>query len=190
MTLGEGKRKVLMLLDEYSAGGQITEDEDIGKKMADFFDMAQKDMAGHKKILRTVELQTDGSGSACALPDQFVKVMRVWKNGKLTGRYAVSGRLLMVEPGEAAKLVVEYQARPKTIGPDTPDEHEFEVEEDAANCLPFFVAAQQLMPDLVVDYSAFLNMYYNMKAALDVTTPGSGGAGIRQSMFGGGGRKW
>lgn len=36
MTLGEGKRKVLMLLDEYSSGGELTVDEDIEKKMADF----------------------------------------------------------------------------------------------------------------------------------------------------------
>lgn len=187
MTLGEGKRKVLMLLDEYSAGGQITRDEDIEKKMADFFDIAQKDMAGHKKILRTVELQTDGNG--CDLPENCVKVLRVWKDGRLTGRYAVSGRRLMVE-SDTLKVTVEYQARPKTINENTKDEDEFEVDEDAANCLPFFVAAQHLMPDLVVDYSAFLSMYYNMKSALDVTTPGAGGGGIRQSMFGGRGRSW
>ena len=41
MTLGEGKRKVLMLLDEYSSGGELTVDEDIEKKMADFFATAQ-----------------------------------------------------------------------------------------------------------------------------------------------------
>ena len=56
MTLGEGKRKVLMLLDEYSSGGELTVDEDIEKKMADFFDTAQKDMASFKRIIRTQEI--------------------------------------------------------------------------------------------------------------------------------------
>ena len=41
MTLGEGKRKVLMLLDEYSSGGERTVDEAIEMKMADFFEPAQ-----------------------------------------------------------------------------------------------------------------------------------------------------
>lgn len=185
MTLGEGKRKVLMLLDEYSAGGEITKDEDISKKMADFFDMAQKDVAGYKPILQSVELFPDGSGSSCELPEDFVRLSRVWRNGALTGRYGVTGRRLIVPAGDRAALVVEYHAKPKTIEPDAEDDYEFEVDEDAANCLPFYVAAQQLMPDLVVDYSVFRDAYYNMRAALDVSTPPSGGDGVRQAMFSG-----
>ena len=45
MTLGEGKRKALMLMDEYSSSGVLTVDEDLELRMADFFDLAQKNIA-------------------------------------------------------------------------------------------------------------------------------------------------
>ena len=183
MTLGEGKRKVLMLLDEYSNGGAITKDADMDKKMADFFDAAQKEMAGHKRIVRSVELVPDGSGRGCALPQDCQKVFCVWKDGRpVNGPVVVAGRLL-TRGADRAPLLVEYFARPQTIGPETPDEHEFEVDEDAANCLPYFVAAQHLLPDLVVDYSAFWNMYLTMRAALDVSLPETIGGRVRQALF-------
>lgn len=183
MTLGEGKRKVLMLLDEYSAGGTVTKDADIDKKMADFFDAAQKEMAGHKRIVRSVELAPDGSGRGCPLPEDCQKVFRVWRGRRLvSGPVVVAGRLL-TRSGDTVPLFVEYFARPQTIGPETQDDHEFEVDEDAANCLPYFVAAQHLLPDLVVDYSAFWNMYLTMRAALDVSLPEAGGGRVRQALF-------
>lgn len=186
MTLGEGKRKVLMLLDEYSSGGELTADEDIGKKMADFFDIAQKDMANRKRIIRTREIALTGEGERALydLPEDFSGAFRVWKDGRLK-QYPIVGGKLMAGQKETGTLTLEYFAEPSTIGPDTEDSYEFEVSEDAAACLPFFVAAQQIMPDLVVDYSAFLNTYYAMRSALDVRLPGSGAPGVRQALFAG-----
>lgn len=187
MTLEEGKRKVLMLLDEYSSGGELTVDEDIEKKMADFFDTAQKDMANHKRIVRTREITLTGSEGERALydlPDDFAGMFRIWKNGRLR-QYPIIGGKLAAGPAEDGTLLLEYFATPSTVGPDTADSYEFEVSEDAAACLPFFVAAQQLMPDLVVDYSAFLNTYYAMRNALDVRLPGVGAGGVRQVLFAG-----
>lgn len=183
MTLGEGKRKVLMLLDEYSAGGTVTKDADIDKKMADFFDMAQKEIAGYRRIIRSEEIKPDGSGRGYPLPEEFQKLFRVWRAGRLESSFPVVAGKLMTRPGDDAVLTVEYFARPKTIGPETPDEHEFEVDEEAANCMPYFVAAQHLLPDLVVDYSAFWNMYLTMRAALDVSLPEAGGGRVRQALF-------
>ena len=179
MTLGEGKRKVLMLLDEYSSGGELTVDEDIGKKMADFFDTAQKDMASFKRIVRTQEITLTGD-----LPADFAGTFRIWKGDRLK-QYPVIGGKLAAGPEETGTLLLEYFAVPGTIGPDTADTYTFEVSEDAAACLPFFVAAQQLMPDLVVDYSAFLNTYYAMRNALDVRLPDCGAGGVRQVLFAG-----
>ena len=183
MTLGDGKRKVLMLLDEYSSGGELTVDEDINKKMADFFDIAQKDMAGYKKIIRCVKIVPDGTSVGCELPKDFADVFRVWKNGYLTIRYAIIDGKLVFPEGDTAERTLEYFAMPETITQKTDDSYKFEVSEDAANCLPFFVAAQQLLPDLVVDYGAFWNMYLNMRAALDVSLPASGSGGVRQALF-------
>lgn len=189
MTLGDGKRRVLMLLDEYSSGGAITQDVDINNKMADFFDTAQKEMAGYKKIIRKTEitlLNGEGEFSLYELPNNFWKTFRVWKNGKLISGYPIIAGELAVPSGESGKILLEYFAKPQTITPNTPDTYEFEVSEDAANCLPFYVAAQHLLPDLVVDYSAFWQMYLNMRAALDTSLPSDGGkTRIAQKLYGG-----
>lgn len=183
MTLGEGKRKVLMLLDEYSSGGEITVDSDINKKMADFFDIAQKEMAGYKRIIRCVTLKPDSTAAGYDLPERFADVFRVWKNGYLTNRYAVIDGKIVFPQGDTMERKLEYFAHPMTITPETPDDYEFEVAEDAANCLPFFVAAQHLLVDLVVDYSALWNIYLAMRSALDTSLPASGGGGVRQALF-------
>ena len=189
MTLGDGKRRVLMLLDEYSSGGSVTQDKDISNKMNDFFDTAQKEMAGYKKIIRKTEITLnvgEGDFSYYPLPRDFGKTFRVWKSGKLIAGYPVISGELAVPSSESGKIVLEYFAMPKTITPDTPDSYEFEVSEDAANCLPFYVAAQHLLPDLVVDYSAFWKMYLQMRSELDTSLPSGGGMGrIAQKLFGG-----
>lgn len=183
MTLGDGKRKVLMLLDEYSSGGELTADEDIGKKMNDFFDMAQKEIASYKKIIRKADIVPDGKGGYHALPENFAGIFRIWKNGRLTQKYPVIDKALVLPAGDTTPLTLEYFVVPETINSETKDDYKFEVDEDAANCLPFFVAAQHLLPDLVVDYSAFWNTYLTMRAALDITLPTSGGGGVRQSLY-------
>lgn len=189
MTLGDGKRRVLMLLDEYSSGGAVTDDRDINNKMADFFDTAQKDMANYKKIIRSCKMELiggEGGYTYYELPEDFVKIFRVWKNGKLRSGYPIIAGDLVVPMEETGEIILEYFACPQTITSSTDDSYEFEVSEDAANCLPFYVAAQHLMPDLVVDYSAFWSMYINMRAALDVSLPSSGGKGyIAQRFYGG-----
>lgn len=181
MNLGDGKRKVLMLLDEYSSGGEITADVDINNKMNDFFDMAQKEMANYKKIIRETEIELDGSEFE-ELPEDFVDYFRIWKNGKLTDLYPVIGGKIYTK-GQTGTILIEYFAMPQTIDADTPDTYEFEVTEDAANCLPFYVAAQQLITDLVVDYSALWNMYLTHRNALNITLPSSGKTVVRQNLY-------
>ena len=56
--------------------------------------------------------------------------------------------------------------------------------EEAANCLPFFVAAQQLIVDLVVDYGAFYNLYLQMRGSLTHLTGYTGSGGVRQALYG------
>ena len=187
MTLGEGKRKVLKLLDEYSAGGTVSADEDVKSKMNDFFDIAQKDVAQHKKIVRSVTVTAAGGSEMqfFDLPKDCMAVFRTWKGEKLTGNFAEIGGRLALSAKTRGTFTVEYFAIPATITEATGDEYEFEVSEDAANCLPYFVAAQHLMSDLVIDYSAFYNIYLTMRAALDTSLPGSGRGSVRQALFGG-----
>jgi len=180
MTLGEGKRKVLMLLDEYSGGGEITVDEDIEARMNDFFDIAQKDMAQWQAIIRRADVTLDGTGEE-ALPADVSRVLKLTRDGRRAkGCEIIDGKLLY-PAGDTSVLTLDYIAVPETITPETEDTHAFEVSEDAANCLPFFVAAQQLIPDLVVDYGSFYAIYQQMKAALPRTLSMEGG--VRQALY-------
>ncbi|MBE7002673.1 MAG: M1 family metallopeptidase [Ruminococcaceae bacterium] len=185
MTLSEGKRRVLMLLDEYSSGGTITVDEDIDAKMNDFFDIAQKDIAQWQPIIRRTEVTLDGTGEQ-ALPADVSRVLRITRDGRRARDVRVSDGKLRYPAGDTDTLTLDYAAVPETITPQTEDAHAFEVSEEAASCLPFFVAAQQLIADLVVDYAAFYNIYLQMRGML----PRGGGAfdggagGVRQALYG------
>ena len=181
MTLGEGKRKVYMLLDEYSSGGQPTEDADIEAKMADFFDIAQKQVAEIKKIrrIRTVE-RVEGQ-SLYPMGADFLKLIRVWRGGSITKRYRWIAGMLEIPERDGETVEIEYFAIPATIGPGTPDEYEFEVTEDAAKALPYFVASQQLIADLVMDYGALYGIYQSMLSTLDTGEPG--GLQLTNSFF-------
>ena len=184
MTLGEGKKKVYELLDEYSAGGTVETDEDIELKMADFFDMAQKDVAKYKRIVKTKKINREAGRTEYSMPADMEKLYRVWVDGRVrNNRYDFrAGRIIipMMDPSE--EIIIEYFAIPETISAETEDSYEFELPDDACNLLPYFVAAQQLLPDLVMDYQAPWMIYQNMLAQLDKSLPGQN-TGLRQSFY-------
>lgn len=182
MTLEEGKRKVYMLLDEFSSGGTITPDQDIELKMNDFFDTAQKQVCAIKPIRALTEPERDEDDpTKLILPENFRKLCAVYIGGKKTRRYSWRGGTLFVPATAEETVELEYYAYPSTIGPDTPDSYEFEVAEDAAQACPFFVASQQLISDLVMDYDALRQEWI---AALQLLTPEDrGGVQLRQVLF-------
>ena len=184
MTLGEGREKVYKLLDEYSSGGVVTPDSDIDNKMADFFDTAQKQVAALKPIRKLYTVERIPGQTAYAMPANFRKLCCVRRDGKITRRYEWKAGDILIPLGDTATVEIEYFAYPATLSADTPAGYEFEVAEDAAQAMPFFVASQQLISDLVLDYTALRSEY---NAALALITPDDGGApGIRQALFGGG----
>ncbi len=186
MTLGEGKDKVYMLLDEHSAGGEVEHDEDIEAKMAYFFDIAQKQLAQTVPVLKSRKFTADGERTEYAMPSDLRRVFRIYRDGKVvTSRYRMHGKKLCVPlSDEGCEFEIEYFAIPASIAKDAPDSFEFELPEDACQCLPFFVAAQNLLPDLVMDYSVYLNMYNLMVSQLDTSLPGENHR-IQQRLFGG-----
>ena len=183
MTLGEAKNKVYMLLDEHSAGGEIEHDEDIEKKMTAFFDTAQKTLAQIKKIVREETIQPSVGVTAYDMPDDFYALCRVWADGRpATNRFRWRGGQIIIPAGSASEVTVEYCAQPRTIGADAPDDYEFEIAPDACECMPYYVAAQQLLPDLVMDYGAMLQMFNYQVSLLRTTQPGENRR-IAQSLF-------
>lgn len=184
MTLGEGKRKVYMLLDEYSSGGTVTEDADIEKKMADFFDQAQKQMANYKRIVKLYTVPLAEGTTEYAMPSGFNRLYRIWRDGVVTPRRYQwkAGKLVVPETDGAATLEVEYFAIPATLKSDSADDYEFEVAEDAAQVMPYWVAMQHLIVDLVVDYSALLGLYRQQMALVDISLPG-GQRHVRNTFY-------
>ena len=79
---------------------------------------------------------------------------------------------------------MEYFAVPNTIPQDAPDSCEFEIDAEACECMPYYVAAQQLLPDLVLDYGAMLQMYDRAAAQLAAALPA--GTGASRRAFSGG----
>ena len=186
MTLGEGKDKVYMLLDEHSAGGEIEHDEDIELKMAYFFDIAQKLLAQTVPLIKQKKIRASAGKTEYAMPDDFRKVYRIYRDGSpVTGRYRWAGRKLYIPASdEGCEVIIDYYAVPADITKDTPDEYEFELDETACQCLPYYVCAQNLLPDLVMDYSIYLQMYNLMVSQLDTSLPGENQR-IQQRLFGG-----
>ena len=174
MTLGEGKEKVYMLLDEHSVGGVIEHDPDAELKMTRFFDTAQKMLAQIKKIVKVHRVTLQPGKTEYQMPLDFRNVYRVWRNGvPATERYHWRRSRLLVPAGDAAEEIqVEYYAYPTAIPADAADDYEFELAEDAAECMPFFVAAQLLLPDLVQDYGSMMRLYEQALDLLDVSQPG------------------
>lgn len=168
MTFGEGKEKVYKLLDEYSSGGEVEIDEDIEKKMADFFDIAQKRLARIERLVAVKEIKRKDGQTEYKMPDGFSGLRRVWRDDKPTKRYRwKNGKIVIPASDTAARIEIEYYKTPDTVNADTDDEYEFEVSEDAAQLMPFYVAAQNLYADLMIDYTPYLREWENGLAELE-----------------------
>lgn len=186
MTLGEGKRKARKLLDEYSSGGEITAEEDLENRMTDLFDLAQKDVAQTKRIYKVAALTlAGGEGTQLYdLPKDMAELVSVRRDGTVTAKYDIIGGKLMADGDDRGELLIEYAAMPATIPAEAGDDYEFEVAEDAASCLPYYVAAHCLLAELVTDFSPYWQIYLQKKAQLVPTVRRSGGGcGVRQTLF-------
>ena len=126
MTLREGKRRVLMLINKYSGGEAITMNGDLSVRMNDLFDIAQKDVAAWQPIVP---------------PDKI-----------------------------------------KPITAKTGNDYEFRLTEDAAGCLPLFVASQLVDDAMGIGHDLY-NLYLQMRGMLPRVVPkensavGAGGGG-------------
>ncbi len=173
MTLAEGKKKVYELLDEYSSGGEVSRDADLEAKMADFFDIAQKRLSRVSRIVKTAAVERAAGRTEYAPPADFQELRRVWRGGEPADGCRWRAGKLVIPADDTAAWELEYFAQPATVDADTADDYSFEIAEDAAQAMPFFVAAQQLASDLVVDGGTLLTLYQMMTEGLGSGVPGA-----------------
>ena len=147
---------------------------DIELKMARFFDISQKQLSLIKKIQKAKKITPQSGKTEYAMPSDFRELFRIWRDGvNVTNRYPWINRKLIIPERDVGKnFIVEYFANPEDIPADADDSYEFEIAPDACECMPYYVAAQQLLPDLVMDYSSMLNMYSQAVGLLDTSIPG------------------
>ena len=118
------------------------------------------------------------------MPSDFRSLYRIWRGEEtVTSRYRWRGGKLVIPERDAGReFTVEYIAVPETIPDDADDDYEFVIDEDACECMPYYVAAQQLLPDLVMDYGSMLQMYSQAVSTLERSRPGEN-ARIAQAFF-------
>lgn len=178
MTLGEGKQKVYMLLDEWSSGGEITKDPDIELKMIPFFDTAQKRVAKVERLVKVMSVKRKEGKTEYSMPGDFAGLVAVWRDGEPTRRYRWKAGKLVIPESDTAAVEVEYYRTPETISEDAGDDYDFEVSDEAAELLPFYVATQNLFPDLMIDYTPYLLEWEKMLQELEKKQAERGG-GLR-----------
>lgn len=183
MTYGQGKKKVYELLDEYSSGGEVLIDEDIEMKMLDFFDTAQKLISKDAPVYATYKIKRKAGQTLYPMPSGFQKLVQVWRNGNPSKKYRFIGGKLQIPENDHSEIMVEYQKLPDTLDESFTDEDEFEVDEEACEAMPYYVAAQVLLPDLMTDYRPYLEEWEKRRAELRGRGGYGGAVTLRQSFY-------
>lgn len=183
MTFGQGKKKVYELLDEYSSGGEVLIDEDIEKKMLDFFDTAQKLISKVAPIFAVKTIKRKAGQTLYPMPSGFQKLVRVYKDGSPSRRYRFIAGKLRIPESDTSEIMIEYQKLPDTLEDSLSDDNEFEVDEEACEAMPYYVAAQCLLADLMIDYRPYLEEWEKRRQELHDRGSISGPVTVRQSFY-------
>lgn len=126
MTLGEAKKRVLLLLDESKPKNDLT------SKLDRFFDMGQKEVALYYPIYKIKPYFDDDDR---VLPEDCYKPLQVI----LDGVWYPYDR---TEPLPKSAFSLRYEAIPQTIEENAPDDTLFSLPDEAILAVIFFVAAQ------------------------------------------------
>ncbi len=174
-------------MDDYSCNGSaIFEDDktalDTSYRINDFFDIAQKQVAALKKIIVCAVIDPASAEKrekiqSVPLPERFYQLICCpYEISAAGGELRFSAKI-------SAPFEIEYAKMPENLDYETPDDYEFEVSEDAAAAMPFFVAAQLLMGEDDAAYSRLMNEYQTALINLDLRAPVLQGR-IKNKLFG------
>jgi len=163
MKLGELKLSVLNLLEESDENKiDLTQDEDIAKKMNDAINKILFELARMKKIPArlTVTTEEDGEFNLNNIDDLYqLKAIK----GVAFDR--VENYITWNADGTA---LIYYYRYPTFITDDIDDEFNLELSLDALNIAPMGIAGTILMSDISNQFgSVYLNQYEKMLQRLD-----------------------
>lgn len=169
MTLKELKKKVLVLIEEYSPNSEmLTADEDIANKMNDVINQVMYELCRFKKIPKYIEMDVEAGdvvdfdvlASECGYDIYQVKLV--------TGvDFDLRGDGTIFKMLESGKAEIDVFVYPEAITSKTKDNFELELSMDALEILPYGIAADLLATDVSSNYREFKERYETMLARLD-----------------------
>lgn len=180
MTLGENKKIMLGLIEEFSPTNvNLTDDEDIYSRLNLVYSPNYQFLSQKKPIIKTEEIAIEDNEDGTKIieyPKNLRQLKRIIvldpKNNRITAEYEEIGKKIYVKNKEG-KLIIEYYAYPEQISLKTEDKHELEIDIDAQALLPYLVANDILKVDPSADYTAFYAEYQRRREEFDsrITLP-------------------
>jgi hypothetical protein len=178
MKLSDAKRKALVLMREYTVGGNPVESPDYSKSMDDLANAAQNEIAQKLKIPASYTLPSTGDSADSDytyfnMPSDFSSIGTIihtangardrnpigycfWKDRKTL---AVSTDVV------DDAWTVNYYKRPTQIIPNVADDKandnmEFEIDPEGQELIPLYIAAQLLVDEDPGRSVNLMNLYY------------------------------
>lgn len=174
MNLGDNKKIMLGLIEEYSPTNQyLTDDEDIRNRLNLVYAPNYQFLSQVKKILKTKTItieETQDTTMETNLPVdlyQFKRLVALDSNNcRISPEYDIIGKKIFIKQKEG-RYIIEYYAYPTEITKDTEDDFELEIDQDVQAVLPYIVANDILKVDPSADYTAFYAEYQKRLESLD-----------------------
>lgn len=121
------------------------------------------------KPYKTTEIPTVEDYSYYDLPTDYYKMVSVNINEYTI--YTVDKKIGISSEYDG-ELIIEYKAIPTTINIDTANSYELEIDENAQECIPYYVAAQcKRFDDEFNSYTLLISEYQNKLANIDTQKP-------------------
>ena len=171
MTLGQAKNMAMKLMDEYMVDSPPTDDEETLAKLNAMFQAAQIFVCTVKPIKKNFTIDHAESNTVFNeydLPGDFYQAFLIRDmDGNGYSHVEFHPPKILVTDKKAKQIRVDYYAYPQEITDETPDDYEFELEQDAQQVLPYAVVADLLKTDPSADYTTFEVKFNNMVANLN-----------------------
>lgn len=177
MTLGDNKKIMLGLIEEFSPTNQyLTDDEDIKNRLNLVYSPNYQFISQKKPIIKTKSIIINDTNEGCTIGSlpmdlrQLVRIIGLDSNNKrISPEYEIIGKKIYINNNKGT-YILEYYAYPTEITSETKDDFYLEIDKDAQALLPYLVANDILKVDPSANYTSFYNEYQSRVQSLDTRT--------------------
>jgi len=185
MNLLQLDTKILQLINQYSINGSlvgVAQNQDYLLRTRNLVDTCQKELANIRKIPDTIhtlldQVSTHGTSynekykiyTEIALPTDFKELKDIWIENEFYSSvtdYKFEGKLLLIKSNLVGDLAINYYKYPTTIDVNTVETVELEIDIDAQELIPYYVAGIVYLEDNPTIATMLLNMYESKKSGI------------------------